>query len=544
VDIILYITHFLGEKARNMKNKIVGIVICTLLISSSTALALMPFSRDEQQMKHQFFDTTSVPLPTSKGWIKIFETYGGEGRSVQQTTDGGYIIAGSAVPSNYDDFLLIKTDNNGNESWNKTFHEGVGADFGESVQQTTDGGYIITGDSSGFVGLIKTDNNGNEIWNKTFGGTSGEQGWSVQQTIDGGYIIIGCTESFGAGSLDFWLIKTDSNGKEMWNKTFGGKNWDWGFSVRQTTDGGYIITGDTYSFGAGGSDVWLIKTDNNGNEIWNKTFGGILNDWGYSVQQATDGGYIITGVTYSFGAGLGDVWLLKTDSRGNKVWDKTFGGTNWDQGWSVQQTTDGGYIITGDTYSFGAGTRDAWLIKTDNNGNEIWNKTFGGTKDDAGRSVQQTIDGGYIITGWTESFGRGHAWFIKTDENGFVTNPPNTPTVRGNINGKIRNSYTYTIQTTDPDQDKVKYFIDWGDNTNTSTVFYKSGEAINVSHMWKTKGTYDVTVKAIDENYAESHWATLIITMPCSYNKPMPQFLELLFQRFPHAFPVLRQLLG
>ena len=224
--------------------------------------------------------------------------------------------------------------------------------------------------------------------------------------------------SFGNGNYDVWLIKTDGNGNEIWNKTFGGTNYDESISVQQTTDGGYIISGTTFSFGNGATNIYLIKADGNGNEIWNKTFGGTSNNWSYSVQQSTDGGYIIIGYTNSF---MEFVYLIKTDGSGNELWSKTFGGTN-DDSTSVQQTTDGGYIVTGYTKSSGNGDADVYLIKTDGSGNELWNKTFGGTYEDGGFDVQQTADGGYIITGKTLYAGSVNSdlYLIKTDGNGNI----------------------------------------------------------------------------------------------------------------------------
>jgi len=258
------------------------------------------------------------------------------------------------------------------------------------------------------------------VWQKTFGGSYNDEAYSIQQTTDGGYIVAGSTISFGEGGSDVYVIKLDKNGDKVWEKTFGGIADDEAKSIQQTTDGGYIVAGYTFSFGEGGSDVYVIKLDENGNESWEKTFGGNGWDEASFIQQTNDEGYIVAGYTFSFGEGWDDVYVIKLDKNGNKVWDKTYGGGNGDRANSIQQTKDGGYIVAGMTSSLGAGNYDFYIIKLDANGNKLWEKTFGGRNYDPAWSIQQTNDGGYIVAGSTISFGAGGSdiYVIKLDENG------------------------------------------------------------------------------------------------------------------------------
>jgi len=364
--------------------------------------------------------------------ISFAKTYGGtnydKAYSVQQTSDGGYIVVGSTASfgAGSSDIFLIKTDANGNIQWAKTYG-GPGDDSVYSVQQTSDGGYIVAGSTYSFgagswdIFLMKTDANGNIQWAKTYGGTGDDVAFSVQQTSDGGYIVAGGTSSFGAGSWDIFLIKTDANGNIQWAKTYGGTDWDLATSVQQTSDGGYIVASEIRSFGAGSWDIFLMKTDANGNIQWAKTYGGTDVDAALSVQQTSDGGYILAGLTWSFGAGERDIFLINTDANGNIIWAKTYGGTGWDWASYVQQTSDGGYIVASFTLSFST-SNDFFLIKTDANGNIIWAKTYRRTGWDEVYSVQQTSDGGYILAGLTYFFGAGSEdiFLIKTDANGNI----------------------------------------------------------------------------------------------------------------------------
>ncbi|MCX5992121.1 MAG: fibronectin type III domain-containing protein [Chloroflexi bacterium] len=311
------------------------------------------------------------PIPVVE-WSNIFSRSGPDAAySVCQTSDGGYIMVGEtyAYVDADADVWLIKADADGNESWNRGFGGG-GEDIGRSVQQTADGGYIIAGKTWSFddemvtgAWLIKTDPDGNMSWDRTFGCPYSGGGpfldadaYSVQQTTDGGYVMAGWALSAIDGQRDALLIKTDAEGNESWTRTFGSHFREEGYSVQQTTDGGYIIAGWA-------SDAWLIKTDAEGNESWTRAFGGANWDNLSSVQQTGDGGYIMVGYTCSYGAGDADVWLIKTDPEGNESWSKTLGGPESDGPGCVQQTSDGGYIVAGITDSCGDIQGDAWLVK-------------------------------------------------------------------------------------------------------------------------------------------------------------------------------------
>ena len=347
--------------------------------------------------------------PPIMRWNKTFGVQGDDNAySLAHTSDGGYILAGTTGG----DFWLVKTDAEGVELWNRTIG---GNEFSEpySAIQTSDGGYILAGSTSRKACLVKTDANGNVQWQRTIGGNEFDEAHSAIQTSDGGYIIAGSARSYGSDNVDFLLVKTDAEGTEQWNRTFGGDSRDWLYSFQQTFDGGYILSGDTRSFGNGSSDFWLVKTDNNGIELWNRTFGGDDNEMAYSVQQTSDGGFIMAGATRSLH--WYDCWLVKTDTEGVEMWNRTFGHDEDNRPYSILQSPDGGYIIAG-TGSSGTGSYDMWLVRTDPDGYVQWEMTFGGTdQDDVARSVLLAPDGGLVVAGDKDSWnGQGiDFWLIK-----------------------------------------------------------------------------------------------------------------------------------
>jgi hypothetical protein len=374
--------------------------------------------------------------------------------SVQQTLDGGYIVGGT-ISANNGDIYLMKINASGDTLWTKTFGGNLD-DVLYSVRQTSDSGYIIVGQTRSFsqgnsdAYVLKTDANGNLMWSKNYGGFDWDFFSSAQQTNDNGFILCGTTFSFGSGIMNIYLVKIDLSGNFLWMKTLGGDNREYGTFIQQTSDHGFIITGSTKSFTAISGRIYLVKTDSLGNPLWSKIFGGVIGEAGNCVKQCSDGGYIITGYTNSFGAGGQDVFLVKTDLSGNLQWMKTYGGAWIDEGYYVEQTTDSGFIVTGRTQSFGpqgsgAGGTNIYLLKTDANGDTLWTKTYGSVINN-GYCVKQTNDGGYVIASNPTSIN-----LIKTDSKGnsgcnqystnTITNNVSPMTLTGCLTNSGGNSY-------------------------------------------------------------------------------------------------------
>lgn len=409
------------------------------------------------------FSINSFAQAPSVQWQKAF---GGDSydytKEVALTSDGGSIAVGYTESVNGDvsfnygagDCWVIKIDAAGLVQWEKSFG-GSGFDYGHSIQQTTDGGYIIAGYSESTDGdittnagggdcwIIKLDNSGSIEWQHTYGGTVNDNGKCIRQTVDGGYIVAGNTESsdenvsINYGASDCWLLKLDNVGMIEWEKTLGGTSFDYAQDIKQTPEGGYILCGGTHSNDVnvteqnGNGDCWIVKLNNIGNIVWEHSFGGTDYDFAQSIELA-DGGYIIAGYSESsngdiVGAhGGGDCWIIKCNSLGDLQWQKSLGGTGNDYGYSIKQLNNGGYILTGYSESNNGdvsgnhGSYDCWFVQLSAAGFLEMQKSFGGTGVDIGYSIRQISASSYVIGGYSESIdgdvsgnhGGGDSWII------------------------------------------------------------------------------------------------------------------------------------
>lgn len=374
-------------------------------------------------------NTSSATLP----WAK---TYAGEENNVinsmQATTDGGYIIAGNtnSFGMGKSDILIVKLNPDGTIAWEKAY----GGEKGDSaccIQQTNDGGYIVMGRSASFeedsgLWLFKLKPDGTIMWQKYYAGSLRGKIVSIQQTKDGGYIAAGSRNSVygvGAGGEDLWVLKFDSEGRVEWEKMYGGEKWDEATSIQQAKDGGYIVAGYLDS-----SNLLILKLKANGKIAWQRIYERAGKP--FIIQLTPDDGYIIAGNSYFMDKDY-DVWILELNSEGDILWKKTYGGYKKDTADFIQPTSDGGYIVAGATNSFDAKGYDFWVLRLDSTGNINWQKSYGGAGNDFATSIQQTTDGGYIVAGDTDSFGAGvrDILILKLSIDGTASSIKNTITM-------------------------------------------------------------------------------------------------------------------
>ncbi|HTA27937.1 MAG TPA: T9SS type A sorting domain-containing protein [Bacteroidia bacterium] len=343
--------------------------------------------------------------------------------SMVQTSDGGYAITGytNSFGRGNITVYVVKVDSNINLQWGKTIG-GASTDEGDYIIQTRDKGYAVCGTTSSYgrgdfdAYLIKLDSLGNLTWTRTIGGGRTDGANSVVQTTDGGYALTGWTVSYGKDSLvgdNVYIIKLDSLGILQWTKTVGGTGGeDIGASIKQTRDGGYIVAGWTNSFGAGGYDCYVLRLDGSGNLLWTKTIGGSKYEQAYCIIQTNDKGFAFCGQTNSFADTNGDVYVVKLDSAGNMDWTRTIGGPHGAAGVSIIQTKDKGFVVCGNTGADDSVNGDVYVLKLDSIGNLLWTQTTGGRGIDYSNQVVQSKNGGFAVIGNTNSYASGYKMYL------------------------------------------------------------------------------------------------------------------------------------
>lgn len=416
------------------------------------------------------FTTKSVSSQDSLG-ISWEKSFGGSNveyvQHVELTTDGGYVIAGYSTSVNGDvsgnhglsDYWIVKVTSAGRIDWQKSLGGSLN-EYARCIKQTNDGGYIVVGDSESDDGditdpkggydcwIVKLNSLGEISWQKSLGGSNYEYGYYIEQTTDDGYIFSATTYSNDGdvtdnnGNSDYWIVKLDALGNISWEKSLGGSDQDFdNRSIHQTTDEGYIVVGFSKSTDGditnpkGENDYWIVKLNSEGDISWQKSLGGSKDDNPLSIEQTQDGGYVVAGWSesddkdVSVNYGDWDYWIVKISSTGTLEWQKSFGGSGFDIARSVQQTTDDGYILAGYSDSDDGdisnpkGGFDFWVLKLDSAGDMVWEKSFGGSSDDYGRSIKQTTEGGFILAGdiisndgdVTTNKGGSDYWILKLD---------------------------------------------------------------------------------------------------------------------------------
>jgi hypothetical protein len=381
-----------------------------------------------------------LPAAQDPVWFKTYGfQYRDNAYCVIEASGGGFVLSGYVDYGlgGQQDFFILRVDATGNQIWNSTFNTPQGSTAYRIVELST-GGYVAAGyvhngpalrDHDTWV--IHVDASGNHIWNQTFGRFSGREScFDLIEVSTGGVLLASYTDMYGTPrEYDMWLIRLDAAGNHLWNQTYGGTGDDFGHSVVETSGGDFVFLGHTDSFGAGRRDAWLVKTDSLGNHLWNMTYGGPLNDTAMLLTEVSGGGFAFCGNTFSYGAGLEDGWLVRVDAAGNHLWNQSYGGPEFESLNDLVEVSSGGFALVGHTRSYGAGNWDIWVVRTDAAGNLLWHQPYGGINYDLGYSIIELTTGGFMFCGATQAYGAGHydIWLVNIPDPDiwWVTEPMN-----------------------------------------------------------------------------------------------------------------------
>jgi hypothetical protein len=376
--------------------------------------------------------------------------------SIIQTTDGGYAAAGYtySFAAGYMDMYIVKLNNSGSLQWTRTVG-GTGEEIAMTIIQTTDGGFAVagytrpSGTGNADYYIVKLDAAGSLQWSRSIDRANYDYAFSIIQTTGGGFVIAGFSATGGVFTDYMYIVKLDAGGTYQWSKTYGGSGDDIASSIIQTTDGGFAVAGFTDSYGPH-NEFYIIKLDSSGMLQWSRLLGETSSGSdATSVIQTTDGGFALAGGFQPTGTGNYDMYIIKLSSNGSLQWTRTLGGTGDDKAQSIIQTTDAGFVVAGYTNSFGAGNYDMYIVKLNSSGTLQWSRTVGGTGDDQAQSIMKTDDGGFIVAGYTDSFGAGAKDFyiVKFDANGNTCGNTFTPTtISGTIGTLVTPTTTETTQ--------------------------------------------------------------------------------------------------
>jgi hypothetical protein len=549
-----------------MKKKIVGIFVLTLLITT----AVLPAVETTNIKMCQINDTLNQPI------VEWEKTFGGDEFDnfiiARQTSDGGYIACGITEESDMYYVRVLKVDSNGNQVWSKTNYDLNGTIvtntinwvYASDVIETSDHGFLIIGYS-----VIPYEYNGDTYWiGAGFFWKTDDEGiteWvqhyyevnvndlSVDMfeiynviEVDDSFIGGGCKEWYEYNATDSFvngaIMKTDLSGNLLWSNEFDKTDLDFLSSVYQTSDGGYYLGGFVEGSEYQGNDALrMVKTDANGTLEWEKIFDGPKFEYtfGKGFYQTSDGGYIMDGVTMSYGHGNTDAWLIKADSSGNEMWNKTYGGKYNDYSWAMCKADNNGFALgVCLNYTYAGGNKDdIYIVETDENGNTEWEFQLEEAGSQVTRSINPTNDGGYIIGAMSSpTFGNAQCDGILVKLASFDNQQSSKPTISGKHKGKPNTNYTFTASSTDPDSDTLSYMWDWGDGNYSEWLTTPTA-----TYNWASKDKFEIKVIAKDQHGYESEWSD-----PFSFSIPRNRAMTFnsLLMKVLERFPLLEKILN